>query len=557
MFPLDAQSLSELVGGTNLIINWSLCVAVSALLFFSSLKFLLVLQQSGYRGKKYFKWLSSPETPYLKRLMLLCLMALLFSCILSITFAPLCGETASSYIGISAFILFTALYINTEHSINVKVPLKKTKRLVRLCITFIIVLLAFTYLYITLINVLAYAIGSTVFAIMRFALLSALPILLPFIMALAYWINEPIEELIKRSIERRTAEKLQKTTALKIAVTGSYGKTSVKEILKVILSQKFRVLSTPYSFNTAMGIALATEKLDNTYDIFIAEMGARYVGDIKKLADIVKPSIGVLTGINNQHYESFGSIENIAKTKNELFEFLEKNDGKGFFSIETEEGKKLFDKFGKEKYSVNGENGFVNATDVVTSEKGLSFTLNVQGEKSVKCSTVLLGSHNINNILLASAVAYELGLTVNEISQGISRIKSINHRLELVPNSRGIVIIDDSYNSNENGIVSAMETLDNFQGRKIVVTPGLVELGKMENISNLKFGKLLSKHADVVIVVGKHNAEMLINGLIEGGTPKDKIVFAKNLNKGNEILNGMLEKGDVVLFENDLPDNYN
>ena len=149
-----------------------------------------------------------------------------------------------------------------------------------------------------------------------------------------------------------------------------------------------------------------------------------------------------------------------------------------------------------------------------------------------------------------------MGLTPAEIAKGINRLQSVGHRLELVPNNKKIVIIDDSYNGNEDGVKAAMEVLDTFTGRKIVVTPGLVELGKMENVANLSFGTLLAAHADKVIVIGKHNAEMIINGLTAGGMDKSDISFAKNLNKGNEILNGMLKEGDVVLFENDLPDNY-
>ena len=140
---------------------------------------------------------------------------------------------------------------------------------------------------------------------------------------------------------------------------------------------------------------------------------------------------------------------------------------------------------------------------------------------------------------------------------GIERIQSIGHRLELVPNNKNIIIIDDSYNANEEGIKAAMEVLDSFKGRKIVLTPGLVELGKVEGVVNYEFGKMLVNHADKVIVVGKHNGEMIIRGLLEGGMPKENISFAKTLNKANEKLNEMLIEGDVVLFENDLPDNYN
>ncbi len=355
-----------------------------------------------------------------------------------------------------------------------------------------------------------------------------------------------------------TKRKLKDSDVIKIGITGSFGKTSVKEILKTILSQKYRVLSTPASFNTPMGIALSVKELDGTYDVFLAEMGARSKGDIKELCDMINPKIGILTGINNQHLESFGTIENIKSTKYELMESLPE-DGVGFFSSDSEGARELFLKFKKEKYSAGeaGTDNLVYASEIVTNSKGVKFMLNVKGEQPVECRTVLLGKNNVSNICLAAAVAYKMGLSVEEISRGINRLHSVQHRLELVPNNKNIIIIDDSYNSNEDGIQAAMEVLGTFEGRKIVVTPGLVELGKMENVVNFDFGKTLSQKADIVIVVGKHNAEMLINGLTDGGMNKENIIFAKTLSKGNEILNGLLKEGDVVLFENDLPDNYN
>ena len=265
-----------------------------------------------------------------------------------------------------------------------------------------------------------------------------------------------------------------------------------------------------------------------------------------------------MTGINNQHLETFGSLENTKDTKFELFEGLAPN-GEGFFEVGNEGAKELYNRFNGKKYGVGLDNdqNFVNATNIVIDERGTSFLLKIDQEEPVECTTVLLGKHAVKNICLAAAVAYKIGMTPQEIASGINRIQTIMHRLELRPNNRNIIIIDDSYNSNEDGVQAAMEALSTFKGRKIVVTPGLVELGKMENVLNLEFGKTLAKHADLVFVIGKHNAEMLVSGLLEGGMNKENIKFAKTLNKGNEELNKILKEGDVVLFENDLPDNYN
>ena len=557
MFPINIESFSQLFTGYTLWIMLTISALNGFLLFFASMKFLLVLQQSGYKGRRYFKWLSSPETPYLSRLMLLCLLGFLFFCLLNICFFSIFSANITSYIGFLSYSLFTVLYINSESSVNAKVPLKKTKRLIRLCITFIVVIAAFTFGLTVLLNFIAYSINDEVVGILRYAPVCLVPLLSPYLLFVAYCINEPVEYLIRKRIVAKATAKLNSSDVIRIGITGSFGKTSVKEILNTVLSQKFRVLSTPASYNTPMGIALTVKGLDSTHDVFIAEMGARSKGDIKELAAMIKPDYGVLTGINNQHLESFGSLDAIKDTKFELFEGL-KSGGVGFFSSVSEGARELYDRFEGEKYSAGTENkdDFVYATDIITDEKGLSFMLNVKGEQPVKCSTVLLGRHSVSNICLAAAVAYKLGLTPEEIAMGVNRIPALKHRLELLPNNKNIVIIDDSYNSNEDGTRAAMAVLDTFKGRKIVLTPGLVELGKMENVVNLEFGKTLSKHADIVIVIGKHNAEMLISGLLGGGFPKENILFAKSLNKGNTLLNGIVQEGDVVLFENDLPDNY-
>lgn len=566
MIPTSVTSFKELFTGDQIAVYLIISVINAVVLFFASMKFLLVLQLCGYRSKKYFKWLSNKDTPYLSRLMLLCLLGFLFFCVLNICFSPLAvklggdflGNSIASYLGFGSYLLFSLLYVKTESSVNAKVPLKKTKRLVRLCVTYILILVAVSFGFLTLFNYLAFVIGDDVTALLRYSLICAMPILMPYLLFIAYAINQPLENALKKYHLRIAKEKLANTDVLKIAVTGSYGKTSVKEILKTILSQKYRVLATPESYNTPLGIAISIKQLDSTHDIFIAEMGARSKGDIAELTKLVKPKYGVLTGINNQHLETFHSIKNIKDTKFELFENLD-SDGVGFFCSDNTDVVELMQKFNGEKYSagLNGEDNLVTATDISTDTHGMQFTLVFDGEKKVKCSTVLLGSHSVKNICIASAVAYKVGLTPEEIATGINRIKTIGHRLELMPNNKNIVIIDDSYNSNVSGVDAAMEVLDTFKGRKIVLTPGLVELGKMENIANLNFGRTLAHHADMVIIIGKHNAEMLINGLVDGGMSRENIKFAKNLTKGNALLNDIISDGDVVLFENDLPDNYN
>ena len=558
MFPTELSHFSQVFETPNLILYLCMSLLNGILLFCCSLKFILVLQQSNYKSRRYFKWLGSKDTPYLARLMLLCLLGFLFFCVLSISFAPMITNTGGSYLGFASYVMFSLLYVKTESSVNAKVPLRKTRRIIRLAVIYIAVLSAVSFGLFVLLDYLAFVIGEEVFAILRYSLVCFLPILTPYILFIAHIIIKPLESGIAKYYINKATKKLAQSNVTRIGVTGSYGKTSVKEILKTILSQKYRVLATPSSYNTPLGIALTVKQLDSTHDVLIAEMGARSKGDIKTLTNMVVPQYGLLTGINNQHLETFGSLENTKDTKFELFEGLAPN-GEGFFEIDNEGAKELYNRFNGKKYGVGLDNdqNFVNATNIVIDERGTSFLLKIDQEEPVECTTVLLGKHAVKNICLAAAVAYKIGMTPQEIASGINRIQTIMHRLELRPNNRNIIIIDDSYNSNEDGVQAAMEVLSTFNGRKIVVTPGLVELGKMENVLNLEFGKTLAKHADLVFVIGKHNAEMLVSGLLEGGMAKENIKFAKSLNKGNEELNKILKEGDVVLFENDLPDNYN
>ena len=165
---------------------------------------------------------------------------------------------------------------------------------------------------------------------------------------------------------------------------------------------------------------------------------------------------------------------------------------------------------------------------------GSTFTLHVGGQE-VACSTVLIGTHNVSNICLAVAVAFRLGLTPAEIAAGVNRLKPIKHRLETVPTDKGFTIIDDSFNSNVNGTIAAMEVLDHFSGRKIVITPGLVELGKIEDYENYELGRRLGAHADVVILVGKRRIDKINEGLISVDFPKENIHTVKDLGRRRDL----------------------
>ena len=212
MFPIGIENFAQLFTGEQILVYIIMSVINATLLFFTSMKFILVLQQCGYHGKRYFKWLANKDTPYMSRLMLLCLSAFLFFCVLNMTFEPILSHSVASYFGFMAYLLFALVYINSESHVNSKVPLKKTKRLVRLCITFVLLLAVVTFGLIVLLNFIAYSIGSEVFALLRFAILCGMPLLMPFILFIAYCINEPFEFL--RSVFEDIISKLSIYSAL-------------------------------------------------------------------------------------------------------------------------------------------------------------------------------------------------------------------------------------------------------------------------------------------------------------------------------------------------------
>ena len=462
------------------------------------------------------------------------------------------------YLGFIPSLIFMFVYVGGEKKAKSKLPLVVTRRITRLFFTFAVLVILLSVFLIIGINLIAIPLKNHLIFNFRYAILCVTPIFVPYLVLLAYYINDPYERFSNRKHVNRAKNKLKEYPSLiKIGITGSYAKTSVKEILNTILSQKYSVLSTPNSFNTPLGIAKTVKRLNDGHQVFIAEMGARHIGDIKELTTLVDPNVAVITGVTYQHIETFKILENIAKTKYEIIENM--SGGKAIFSADNKLSIDMFKKCKLEKVLAGVDKNklsTVYATDIVSTANGSKFTLHI-GDKAFDASTCLLGKHNVSNICLAVAVANSLGLTEEEILLGISNIKPVKHRLEVFTNDNGVTIIDDSYNSNVEGIKCALDALNLFEGKKYIVTPGLVELGLLEGEENFKLGVEISKVADVAVLVGRARALRIREGLISQGVSEDKIIMAKDLSEAKEHLKNLLKSGDVVLFENDLPDKYN
>lgn len=458
------------------------------------------------------------------------------------------------------FWFLAAVYICLNHQKkqkNAKKPLVFTKRATRLFILQLV--LQFFAAYVIFIFIVGILKGH----VLTLLLLLGLNIYLaPFFMLFSVTMIYPLEMHIQYRYFKKAQEKIRKMKHLKvIGITGSYGKTSTKYFLTTLLKQKFNTLMTPESYNTPMGITrVIREQLSEEHEVFVCEMGARYRGDIKTLCELAGPSIGVITAIGPQHLETMKTIENIVKTKFELVDFLPQDgiavlNGDNKYIRRQAENIRVKTLF----YGIDSEKGdlYITCDSIKNSREGLEFEVKLKDGTGFVCKTSLLGRHNVSNLLAAICVALYLGLSVQEIQAGLRNIKPVPHRLQLLDTSNGVTVIDDAFNSNPEGARRALEVVEELEGgKKIIVTPGMVELGDIEREENKRLGQAIARCCDYAIIVGKRRAQPLLEGLREENFPEDGIKVVASLDEATKILAEIVRAGDVVLFENDLPDNY-
>lgn len=393
---------------------------------------------------------------------------------------------------------------------------------------------------------------NILFSLILFVLLHQLS---PIIIVTAQILILPIELYQKQKIINLAKQKRDKLKNLKvITITGSFGKTSTKNILYTLLWKNFRVVKTPKSYNNPLSIAQTIlEDLKDNTEIFIVEVGAYKRGEIKKVTQFLKPQIGIITAVAPQHLEKFGSLENIALTKFEVVENLPK-DGLAILNGESEHLKKLAPKSPCPTIFYAGAGNQIFATDIEVGEQGSSFLLHSPKGHSL-ITIPLIGLHHIQNFLPAAMVALSFGMSLNQIRQRAKRLQSTPHRLEIKKGT--LTIIDNSYNTNPESSKTSFKLLSQYPGdQKIIITPGLIELGKDAEKENKQFIKNASRVADQIIIVGESFKKYLLKGLKEVEYPPKKIHTVKDLNEGMDLLNKIAKPNSLVLIENDLPDSY-
>ena len=307
-------------------------------------------------------------------------------------------------------------------------------------------------------------------------------------------------------------------------------------------------------------------ELNNRYKFFVCEMGAYKRGDVKEFCQLVSPDIGLLTGINEQHLERFGSIENTIQAKFEILTTLH-NGAIGVVNLDNDLVRNNLSKFQKTieqknisliGYSIDGyKSEYCQDTYTIKAwsiENNKSIFDLTYKDNIYKITTSLVGKGHLSNILAAIAVALSCGQNINDIIKRVIKIKQIPHRLEL-KSSPGMTILDDTYSSNPSGFREALNTLKQFSGTKILVTPGIVELGEKALTIHKEIGSLAAEICDEIVLVGSsHNLKAMEESILFTGYSAEKITQLTSRAKVAEYLR---DKTNVtVLMENDLPDQY-
>lgn len=493
-----------------------------------------MFQQNSYRVERYNRWLKSTGEWHSR--------ANLLAALSAVAYLFTSHPAVLTIFGVWMLVITVA-----EFALKYKIPIVYTMRVKRLIATRFIL----TFVIVEL--VYHYAVEYTLVAMM--------------LLSFDYWtiianlINRPLEQAISRWYYNDAKRMLRSMPNLKIiGVTGSFGKTSTKHFLYRVLSEKYNVLMTPGNFNTTLGVVRTIrEHLKPHHEIFIVEMGAKQRGDIKEICDLVHPTIGVVTSVGEMHLETFGSVDNVARTKFELIDALPEG-GFGVVNIDSEAAYKYIKEQGYDvkTYAVDNPEADYRASNILYSTTETRFDLATTHSVDEGYATHILGRGNILNITAALAVAEHLGIGVESRRRAVRQIEQVEHRLSM-RRSGGVAILDDAYNSNPEGARMALEVLSGFatEGKRYVVTPGFVEMGAKQYENNRTFGgDIAQSRVDGVYVVNEVNRDAITEGLKAGGYPDAQVECVASFTEAMAALQPKLKAGDVVLYENDLPDSF-
>ena len=549
----------------NLVL-WIIYAAVTlAAIVFLSLREFHMLQLNGYKTPEHSRWMKKNFSRYIPLIVFLViqLMLLPLERILIWDSEKHVLNSGKNKIAIVLTIALSianiGVAIANKPGKKFKKPLVYTARVKRMLVTFFILIAAsFTGAFFAAKRVDfegAYRFTN----VLPFIFVGAALYLTPILVPLSNLINKPVEKAVQNWYINDAKKKLADMPSLhKVGITGSYGKTSMKFYLSELLSSQYETLKTPESFNTPMGVTITIRRdLRPTHQYFICEMGARRVHEIKELCGIANPHDGIITSVGPQHLETFRSIENVLNTKFELADAVQAAGGKIYLNGDNELIRRKAPEYKNTVLYGLQESNDYRATDITVSDKGTEFTVTAPDGESLRYSMKLLGEHNVQNVLGAIAYAHGTGISLDKLLLPVKRIAAVPHRLQLLDKGNGVTYIDDAYNSNPNGCRAALNVLSLFDACRILVTPGMVELGAKQEELNFEFGQEAAKACDYIVLVGKNQTVPIYNGIKDAGYNMEQVFVADNLNEAlAKVQAYQTSKKKVVLLENDLPDNY-
>lgn len=476
-------------------------VAILLKLYF----FTNVYQQSFYELRNVFRY-------YYKNIIVLLLSSIVF----------LLNNVFDNYlflIASYAITIFQIIYFFNKLIISPKI----TKRVIRLWIAFFFLCIPFL-------------IFEAMYLIDLFVL---------FLLIGANYINKPIELLINRKYLKRAKKTYNSLTCNKICITGSYGKTSVKNYLFETLKNNSLVAQTPKSYNTPLGISKFINNSELSFmNYLILEFGARRVGDIKKLGESFPCDIAIITEIGLMHIDTFKSRENIINEKMSLLKYLSK-DGIAILNYENEYIRNYYVEHKKHTYGFNY--GDFLAKNIILSISGTSFDLFYNDNFIDNIKLKLLGRQSVLNVMPSLIISHLTGIPLSLITN----LKSVSNRLSL-REIDDYYILDDGYNSNILGATYALEVIRTHSGKKFIITPGFVEMSLEKEMLAKRFGEEINRGIDVCILVKNEFTKLLSEYILD----KIKVYFVKSFKEGFSLFLSMKTCDSILLIENDLPDAF-
>ncbi len=513
-------------------------VILAALLTLCSYRFMGALQAHDYRNRNTIRWMRKKCNHTFGRHAMLFFLCALSSAVVAICFGF--SNAWSAVIGLVPFVVFLVLYFWADNRRGILIPTRLSTRVKAEMVTEFFLYLIFIFAAAGGLCAAAVYADNLYMTIFRYLPLTVFPLLISPIAFLANLICKIYYVPNNYSLVKRATKAVKESDVIVIGICGALAKTLTKNILHDILARKYDVFSTPKAHSSLHSLSETILSVNmGNYDVFIAEMGATSEGRIASLCSLCPPKYSIVTGLCPEHVEDFGNIDNMVKSNGEMLKATSDS------AVIADDCYDLFESYDScEKVKGKCVSGVTYGTD------GTEFTLTLGGE-SRRVKTKLLGSMSTRAVALSAQMAYVLGMSMDDIVAGIEHVEYVEHRL--VPTTvEGYTSLDDAHDANLRGAKASIHVLKDFEGRKVVITPGLFEMGVLDREENLSLGKALVG-LDRIVLVGSTSVKAVQDGYLAAGGDPDKICIYPTHEKARGATREYLEEGDALLFLNTVP----